>query len=288
MKDREISALVKLLEDNDDEVFKVVTEKLMEKGKGAIADLEKAWENSMNQIVQERIEILIQKIQFNGLLNELREWVGKGGENLLYGAFLIAKYQYPDLFFSEIEERIEVLRKGAWLEFNKNLTALEKIRIINHILFAVHKFTSNTGNFYSPGNSYVNQVLETKKGNPISLSVIYSSVAQRLGMPVYGVNLPLNYVLAYQDESFQDDPDGILFYINPFQRGTVISRKEIEFFLISQKLELRSEYFRPCSNIITIERILRNLYFAYEKMGYEEKSREINSLIEIVEGKSKT
>jgi len=288
MKDNEITALIKLLEDNDNEVFKVVTEKLMEKGIEAISDLEKAWENSLNQVVQERIETIIQKIQFNTVSTELREWVGKGGENLLYGVFLIAKYQYPDLYYSEIEERIEILRKDTWLEFNDNLTALEKVRIINHIMFAVHKYTGNISNFYSPGNSYINQVLETKKGNPISLAVIYSSVAQRLDMPVFGVNLPLNYILAYKDPSFRDDPDGILFYINAYQKGTVISRKEIEFFLAEQKLELQPEYFRPCSNITTLERILRNLYFSYEKMGYEEKTREINKLLEIVEEFNKT
>jgi regulator of sirC expression with transglutaminase-like and TPR domain len=283
MKDKEISALIKLLDDDDDEVFRIITQKLMGKGTDVVKDLEKAWENSLNQTVQERIETLIQKIQFESISTEMREWAGKGGENLLYGVFLIAKYQYPDLHFSEIEDRIEILRKDSWLEFNKNLTALEKVRIINHIMFAIHKFSANTDNFYSPGNSYINQVLETKKGNPISLAVIYSSVAQKLDMPVYGVNLPLNYLLAYKDSSFSDDPDGILFYINAYNRGTVISRKEIEFFLNEQKSDLRPEYFRPCSNIITIERILRNLYFSYEKMAYEEKTQDINKLLEIIE-----
>lgn len=237
----------------------------------------------MNQGVQERIETLIQEIQFRSIISELREWVSKGGENLLYGVFLIAKYQYPDLYFSEIEERIEILRKDAWLEIHEKLTALEKVRVINHVLFAVHKFTGNTSNFYSPSNSYINHVLETKKGNPITLAVIYSVLAQRLGMPVFGVNLPLNYILAYEDPTYLDDPDRILFYINPYNRGKVLSRKEIEFFLFEQKLELRPDCFVPCSNVVTMERILRNLYFSYEKMGYEEKTVQINKLLEIIE-----
>ena len=238
----------------------------------------------MNQTVQERIESLIQQIQFTSVSTELKEWAAKGGENLLYGVFLVAKYQFPELFFSEIEERIEILRKDAWIEFNKNLTALEKVRIINHIMFAIHKFSGNTSNFYSPGNSYINQVLETKKGNPISLAVIYLSVAQKLEMPVYGVNLPLNYLLAYQDPSYPDDPDGIMFYINAYNKGAIISRKEIEFFLTEQKLKISPEYFRPCSNIITVERVLRNLSFSYEKLGYVEKNKDISRLIEIIEG----
>jgi regulator of sirC expression with transglutaminase-like and TPR domain len=283
MKDKEITSLVKLLEDPNEEVSRIVTQKLIEKGLEAVSDLEKAWENSMNHGVQEKIETLIQEIQFNDIKTELRDWTDKGGENLLYGSYIIAKYQYPDLYYSEIEERIEILRKDAWLEIHENLTALEKVRVINHVLFAEHKFTGNTSNFYSPRNSYINQVLETRKGNPISLAIIYSTVAQRLGMPVFGVNLPLNYILVYHDPTFHDVPDGILFYINPYNRGTVLNKREIEFFLTEQKLEMQPEYFKPCSNIITIERIVRNLYFSFEKLGYEEKTAQINQLLEIIE-----
>ena len=286
MKDKELAALVKLLEDNDEEVFKVVTQKIIEKGVEAIVTLEKAWEKSLNNVVQSRIENLIQEIQFNNIKTELRDWTDKGGENLLYGAFIIAKYQYPDLNYEEIEQKIEILRKDAWLEMNENLTALEKIRVVNHVMFALHKFTGNTSNFYSPVNSYINQVLETKKGNPISLAIIYSSISQKLGLPVYGVNLPLNYILAYQDLSYGEDADGILFYINPYNRGTVLNKKEIEYFLSEQKLELQSDFFKPCSNITTIERILRNLYFSFEKLGYEEKSKQISYLLDIINSKA--
>ncbi len=283
MKDREIAALIKLLEDKDEEVFKIVAQKLIEKGTDAVSDLEKAWENSLNQFVQVRIETLIHDIQFHGITSELKEWVEKGGENLLYGVFLIAKYQYPDLIYSEIEERIDILRRDIWIEMHDNLTALEKVRVINHIMFSVHKYTGNISNFYSPGNSYINQVLESKKGNPISLSVIYATIAQGLGLPVYGVNLPLNYVLAYVDPIFDEDPDGILFYINPYNKGSFISRKELEFFLTEQKFNLQPEYFRPCSNIKTLERILKNLHFSYERMGYQDKTYQIDKLLEIVE-----
>ena len=286
MKDKELAALVKLLEDNDEEVFKVVTQKITEKGVEALSALEKAWEKSLNHVVQNRIEILISEIQFNNIKTELRDWIDKGGDNLLYGAFIIAKYQYPDLNYEDIEQKIEILRRDAWLEMNENLTALEKIRVVNHVMFALHKFTGNTSNFYSPVNSYINQVLETKKGNPISLAIIYSSISQKLGLPVYGVNLPLNYILAYQDKTYGEDADGILFYINPYNKGTVLNKKEIEFFLSEQKLEFQSDFFKPCSNITTIERILRNLYFSFEKLGYEEKSKQISNLLDILDSKA--
>ncbi|MCF8391852.1 MAG: transglutaminase-like domain-containing protein [Bacteroidales bacterium] len=282
MNDNEINALINLLDDPDKQVSELVTQKISERGIELIPKLEKAWELAINQEFQQKIEDMIQFIQFENIKTELNIWKASSEKDLLNGAFLIAKYQYPDLEFSEIQKQIEKIRKDVWLEIHQGLTALEKVKIMNHILFSIHRFNKNASNFYSPGNSFINQVLETKKGNPISLSVIYSSIAQSLDMPVYGVNLPLNYVLAYVDPYYVDDPDGILFYINPYQRGTILNRKDINLFLERQQLEKKPEYFKPCTNEITIERMLRNLLFSYEKIGYKNKLSEINELINII------
>jgi regulator of sirC expression with transglutaminase-like and TPR domain len=281
MIDRELTSLLRLLEDDDTQVTSIVTNKILEKGAVVITDLEKAWESSDNQNFQRKIEDLIHGIQFNILKSDLSLWLREGTDNLLYGAFLVARYQYPDLEYIDIEEEIEILKRAVWIELHENLTALEKVRIINHILFAVNNFTGNTTNYFSPGNSFINQVLESRKGNPITLSVIYASIARKLDIPVYGVNLPLNYLLAYVVADYHEDPDNVLFYINPFNLGTVLGRKEIEHFLKEQKLDPLQEYFRPCSNRITIERILRNLFFAFEKQGQSQKVNEINDLLKL-------
>lgn len=281
--DKEIRALINLLDDPDNIVYKAVSEKITEKGLEAIPSLEKAWETSVDQEIQQKIEDLIQFIQFRYISNEIRIWAKDKENGILYGAYLIARYQYPDLYFSEIEEHIELLRKDVWLEINDNLTAMEKVRIMNHILFVKHKFNRNSSNFYSPRNSFINQVLESKRGNPISLSVIYASVAEKLGFPIAGVNLPLNYILAWKDPFYEDDPNGVLFYINPYRRGAILSKKDIEHFLKQQKLDPRPEYFKPCSNLTTAERILRNLIFSYEKLGYTDKVEEVNKLLRIVQ-----
>lgn len=283
MFDKEILSLINLLEDPDQMVYELVSEKIKERGMRAIPILEKAWETSIDIDIQQKIENLIQNIQFLNIKRELISWLKTKNNQMIYGAYLIAKYQYPDLFYSEIEGQIEILRKEIWLELNRDLTALEKVRIINHVLFAMHHFGKNTANYYSPRNSFINQVLETKKGNPITLSVIYTALAQKLNLPIVGVNLPLNYVLAYTDPYYTDDPDGILFYINPYKNGSVLSRRDIKYFLEKQKLELKAEYFRPCSNIVTMERILRNLAFSYKKLGYIDKLNEVTELIMAVE-----
>lgn len=283
MTDKEINALITLLDDPDKDIYQAISQTLMDKGIEIVPDLEKAWENSATSSVQDRIEHIIHKIQLNHVHSSLTLWLTNGASDLLEGTYIIAKYQYPDLRFYEVLSAIDKIKHDVWLEINDNLTALEKVRIINHILFDIHKFAANNSNYYSPQNSYINQVLLSKKGNPISLSVIYAVVAQKLGLPIYGVNLPKNFILAYKDEYHDLFPAGeeVLFYINPFNKGAVLGRKEIDIFLKQQNIAPEPIFYKPCNNVDIIQRMLMNLIFSYEKLGYESKVKDLQSLMKI-------
>jgi len=286
MNKRELQAILTLLEDPDMEIYKTLYQSLMEKGMEIVPNLEKAWEESENSDTQYKIEDLIHKIQLNFIQKNLSNWIKEGGNNLLEGAYIVARYQYPDLGLQELLNSLEKIEHDAWLEINENLTALEKVRILNHIIYDIHKFSGNTTNYYSPQNSYINQVILSKKGNPISLAVLYTIVAQKLGLPIYGVNLPKNFILAYKDEFSEilhpdSESDNILFYINPFNRGAVLGRKEIDFFLKQQNITPNTMFYQPCTNPEIIQRLLLNLIYAYEKLGYKQKIKEIQDLLKI-------
>jgi len=281
MEVKELNSLIRLIDDPDPKVFEVVSNKLLESGTSIVPLLEKAWEEAINNPIQGRIENIIQRIQFNDTAANFRKWKESGYEDLLLGAFWIAKYQYPDLNWEDIEIGVNAIKRDVWLEINDNLTALEKVKIINHILFEIHGLTRNSSNFHSPQNYYINNVLELKKGNPITLAIIYAAVAQRLGLPIYGINLPKNFILAYQDELFigsKDDEESILFYINPFNKGTVFGKKEITYFIQQQKLEDKKSYYVPCSNLEIIQRLIQNLIETYENLGYPNKVEDLKNL----------
>jgi len=285
METKTILSQIKLLDDPDENIFRVIRENLIGLGTEIVPELEKAWESSFNERIQERIEDIIKNIQFSSLKNQLKDWVQTGAKDIAFGAYLLAKYQYPDLSWEAILKQIENLSNEVWIELNQNLTALEKIRIINHILFDVHKFSPNNANFYSPQNAYLNLLFETKKGNPVSLGILYMIIAQRLEFPVFGVNLPKNFILCYVDEisafhAFGDSTDNtVLFYINPFNRGAVFSRSEIDYFLTQQQLEPKKIYFLPCTNQQTLESLVINLIISYDKLGYADKIKELNELL---------
>lgn len=285
MNSSEIEAIINLLDDPDNEIFTEISRNLLDKGDAVIPELEKAWERTLNEEVQERIETLINDIQFNTVEKNLFNWYISGGSDLLEGAYWVARFQYPALRFEELTLQIDRIRRDIWLELNNNLTALEKVRIINHILFEVYRFSGNNANFYAPQNSYINQVLEMRKGNPISLAIIYSIISQMLDLPILGVNLPKNFILAFQDKYAFDEEDNILFYINPFNKGAVLGRREIDYFLEQQKIEPADTFYKPCSNIDTIKRLLLNLILSYEKLGYAEKLTRVQKLLKILKGK---
>jgi regulator of sirC expression with transglutaminase-like and TPR domain len=283
MDKTEIHALISLLDDPDEKVYHQIREKLLSLGIEVIPELESAWENSFDTVLQQRIEGIIQRIQSESLVRAFKRWALPDEQDLLTGALLVARSQYPDLNESLIRKHLDQIKQDIWLELNNNLTALEKVRVINHILFDVHNFSGNTANFHAPQNSYINNVLETKKGNQVSLSVIYAVIAQDLRIPIYGVNLPEHFVLAYVDQNVKQIPgmtdvDSVLFYINPFSRGSVVSKKEIEAFIRQQRLEAQPEFFAPCSNLTIIRRLLNNLMASYEKLGYPNKVDELRVL----------
>lgn len=286
MPGKELNALIALLDDPDQEVFNAVSENIISHGLSVVSMLEKTWESSSSELAQRRIESLIHTIQLNSTIDNLKNWVKSGAVDVLEGAYYLSLYQYPDTQFSNIEKVLDRVRKDVWVELNENLTALEKVKILNHIFYDIHGFSSNTTNFFAPQNCFINQVVETKKGGPISLAILYSSIAQRLGLPIYTVNLPKNFILAFKDRfrtvTSEDPKDSILFYINPFNHGSVLGRREIEHFLNQQNIEMKDEFFLPCSNKVTISQLISTLIYSYEKLGNQEKVNDLDMLSKLL------
>lgn len=280
MNTKEITALIKLLDDNDQEVYHHIEGKLLSYGKDVIPFLEDAWGYSFDATLQQRIIDIIHKIQFDILKQELADWSKAPAPDLLKGALLMARYQYPDLEEATVLQQIEKIRKDVWLEMNDNLTALEKVQVINHILYEVHGFSGNTTNYHAPQNSFINVVLESHKGNPLSLSLIYSIVAQQNDIPIYGINLPEHFIVAYIEENGPDK--AVLFYINPFSKGSVFDRKEIDTFLKQLKIPADEMFYQPCSNVMIIQRIIRNLMYSYQKSGNQENIDELQQLMDAI------
>ncbi len=287
LNDKEVEALLKLLDDSDIEIYRQVEDRLLSYGTDVIPVLEKSWENTLDLVLQQRIEDLIHKIQFSDVQNELKTWAISGAFDLLQGFIIVSKYQYPEFDEQKIINQIEAIKRDAWIELRYDTSPIEKVKILNHVFYNIHGFTGNVTNYHDPQNSYLNIVMESRRGNQISLAIIYSVIAQRLDIPIFGVNLPQHFILAYQDEQNEYekislDQHGILFYINAFNKGFIFNKRDIDYFLKQLNLEPLPIFYTPCSNIQILKRVLRNLINSYEKLGYTQKISELESLYSIL------
>ncbi|NQY67823.1 MAG: hypothetical protein HRT72_08895 [Flavobacteriales bacterium] len=283
----QLNALIDLLDDPDEKVYVQIKGELMTYGEEIIPMLENTWENTLNKLIQERIEYLIHDIQFNDLLSSFEKHFKASNPELLKASLLIAKYQYPDLDEDLVYNQLEKIKKIIWLELNDNLTALEKVSVINRILFTTLGFKGNLKNITSPTNYYINEVLESKKGNSVTLCILYMTIAQELGLPIYGVNLPENFILGYRDESgLLESKDEIgsdvMFYIDPFSKGVVFPQKQIIEFLNHIKLEPQESYFEICSTKTVIKRMLMGLIESYKKLDKTDKAEELSMFLDIL------
>jgi regulator of sirC expression with transglutaminase-like and TPR domain len=280
----EVNSLIRLLDDPDGEIFNHVHQKILSYGTEAIEYLEQAWEQAFDPIQQERIANLVHEIQFGIVKNDLQLWHQSGAFDLLQGILIINRYQYPDLDEQKVINHIEAIKRDIWIHMMNESSPSEQVKLINHVFYSIYGFSGNTTNHLDPQNSYLSQVLDTKKGNQISLAIIYSIIAQKLDIPIYGVNLPQHFILAYLDDTLQSEfESGILFYINAFNKGLIFGRRDVDMFLKQLNLKFDKQFYEPCSNTDIIKRVLRNLVSAYEHLGSAEKVAEINELLAILE-----
>ncbi len=279
MQENELKALVSLLDDDDAEVSSHVEEQIISLGTDIIPFLEEQWEKSFNPLIQRRIEDLVHNLQFTLLKERLIKWSESEEQDLIEGMWIVSTYLYPDLELGLLKQEIEQIYYEIWLEFKNDLSPIDQIKILNGVLFSKLKFRANTKNFHSPSNSMLNVVLESKRGNPITLCTVYMLVAAKLNMPVFGVNLPNMFILTYRTE-------GITFYINAFNRGVVFTKEDIDHYLKNLNLNSHARFYEPCDNIEFVKRSFRNLVVAFEKLGEYHKMEEIKILLNSISDES--
>ena len=285
---KKLLALISLLDDPDLEIFKQISGQIISYGIDAVPLLQEKWENTFESELQKRIENIIHTIQFANTCQDLENWVKFGSMNLLMGYIILSKYQYPEIDEDEIRKNLEKIKQDIWLELNTQLTSIEKINVFNHVFYSVAGFSANTANIHSPQHFYLNTVLESKKGNSLSLGIIYSIIAQNLGLPVYGVNLSDHFILAYTNQSAEEQISAeickeVLFYINPFNKGAIFAKEALDLYIEQHKLKPKIEYYIPCTAIVIMKRLIGNLIRSYEKIGNKSNLPELEILFKILD-----
>jgi len=288
VENKEITALLHLIDDPDEDVYNTVSDKIISLGKEIIPNLENLWETVSNEDTQERIELLIHRLHLRDLTAEFEEWKN-GDANLLQGAILVSKYHYPDMQPAQTMQEIEKLRRNMWLELNNYLTPIEKINVLNSIFYNYFKQKGVEISYESPDPFLINKTLETKKGNALSNGIVLIVLCELLDIPVKAINIPRQFILGYFDEHFEAlNPVGhssekINFYIDPLN-GQMYSHKDIENYFKKLSVPPVTSYFRPISNRRIIQFLLEELSKCYDNDRNHYKMEELLALAALLDG----
>jgi hypothetical protein len=273
---KEITALLHLIDDPDDEVYSQVSEKIISLGKEIIPNLEHLWETTADEYTQERIEMLIHSLHFRDLQMDLKAWANDKEHDLFTGALLISRYQYPDLNLLTYYQELEKMRRNVWLELNSFLTSLEKVNVLNNILFNYYKIKGTEINYSHPDDFLVHKLAEAKKGNAIPIGILILSMASLLDINLHMINIPRQFILAYFDDDPENNtgiefpPEHIQFYMDGAS-GQIFSHKDVETYFKRISVPPTASYFKPLDNKRIIQRMLEEYAkcFDNEKNAYK-------------------
>lgn len=241
------------MDDPDEIVFRQVEKRILQENINIVPRLEQSLNQSDSTFFIERAENIIAQITFNYIYSELENWKNKDEDDLLKASFLLAKLRYNNLEISDLRKKIDSIKSHIKYDLRNDFTPLEQIRLINHIFYKVLKFAGNFA-VKTTDNFFVNKVLEQKKGSDITLAIIYICVAKSVGLKLTGIDMYQNFLLAYLN------PDNsVKFYINPFNRGIILTKSEIEIFLRNKKIQNKEKFFAPKSNSFIIKKLTNSL-----------------------------
>jgi hypothetical protein len=286
-ENKEISALFKLIDDPDKEVFGAVSEKILDFGRTIIPNLEHLWETTPDEKIQERIEIIIHRLHYNDLTEDFRQWNLSGHHDMLVGALLVSKFQYPELSTGPVLLEMEKMRRNIWLELNAYLTPLEHVRIVSGILYSYYGFKGTEINYSEVNDFFIHKVVESKKGNQLSDGIIYLILCELLDIPVKAIGIPKQFVLAYfkpgySNETTDDHISKIEFYIDP-SSGMVFTHKDIESYFKRIAVPPVHSYFKPLSNKKVIQYLLEETGKCFDNEKDQYKKEELQRLADLID-----
>lgn len=286
-------ALIDLIDDPDARVYAQIRKELVAQGTSIIPYIEDSLNEGILDVDHyERLSQIVKDIQFQELQSELSDWIISMDKDLLHGVYLITKYQFPELTFETLKQQLWEVRKDIWLEINSQQTAFEVIKTFNRVFFHHHSFRKSLPEQTTPHDLYIHSVLQTGEGDSFSLGLLYSILAQSLDLPVFKIIQPNgSSILAYLDENqtlshlnLTKECNGILFYINTDNLGTIIDSLSLQEKLNKLGLKSRKSFFEPSSNSSILKAYIRKLIDSCRNTQYgSEKSADLQQLLQLFE-----
>ncbi len=247
-----INALITLLSDPNQRIARQIHQQLVDMGHEAMPFFRHTQQHCGDPLLAQRLRAVIADL---AQIDIEQRWVtllmpSQHDVDLETGAFLIAQVGEPQLEMAPWRQRLNDMVAELTRLVKPSHTPRQHVHIINEYLFQTLRFRGNARDYYDPHNSFLHRVLERRVGIPISLSVLYLLVSQRLNVPVAGVGMPGHFLVGLQTEPL---------FVDCFQQGRLLSEQDCAHLLQDAGVAFDRRYFAPCSHGRILARMLRNL-----------------------------
>jgi regulator of sirC expression with transglutaminase-like and TPR domain len=198
--------------------------------------------------------------------------------DLMHAALLIAADEYPDLDVPYYLARVDAWADDMCWRVPPSASIEVRIRQLNKFLFNELGFSGSADDYYDPRNSYMNEVLERRRGIPITLSVLYMELGRRLGLDLTGVSFPGHFLVKLP----YGDGEAVL---DPYYRGISLSAEDLLLrlqSLFAMDFDSPAPFLSAASNKHILARMLFNLKGIYQQQNEPEKAIAIITKILLV------
>jgi regulator of sirC expression with transglutaminase-like and TPR domain len=197
--------------------------------------------------------------------------------DLLAACLLIAQEEYPAISIAEEVQRVRAIAREL-ADVAQAAHWIHAVHALNHIFFVDHGFHADPTCFEDPDAAYLNRVLQTGRGLPIALSILYVEIGRRAGLPLSGVAFPGHFLVRL------DPPDGAVF-LDPYHGGRMLLAEELARLLRQLRgrhAVLQREHLLPAGNKRILLRLLANLKRSYlQSQDYERALHAVERMLHV-------
>ncbi len=251
--------MLTLLGDDDPSVVETIRGHILSAGP---AGLELIEQNTLHPepMIRRRVLEMLERCAAVQHDSEFLAFVLSQGEHfdLEEGIWKFTRTSYPriniDGFKAQLDDWADRIRHVAGNSPGPGVA----IDALNEVLFHQLGFIGNEVDYFNPENSYLNRVMDLRRGIPISLSMIYLLIGKRLGLPLVGIGMPGHFICRWQTATEE-------VFIDPFHAGKLLTRSECRKRLLDLGIEYDDRHLAPLSHRRTLTRVVANLHLIYKE-----------------------
>ena len=257
--DAQLSAMLTLLGDDDPEVRSAIRTKLVAGGEPVFRFLgrhrlhpEPSVRTRVRELLDQR-EAALRDSEFMAFV------LGQGEQfDLEDGVWRFSLARYPDINVAAFRAQLDAWADRVRDPLRAGASGAETLLALNQVLFGELGFRGNSDDYHDPANSYVNRVMDRRRGIPISLSAVYLFVGRRLGLPVAGIGMPGHFLCRYQTSREE-------IYIDAFNGGKLLDRADCKRRIEALAVEHDDSHLAPVTSRRMLQRMIANLHLLHKE-----------------------